>query len=94
MDGRIAERQVTIPKREWRRLEDLSIKEGVPVADLLLGAVQQYLAKKEKAVKAAGALQQSFGIWKDRDDLPEDSTDVVDELRGEWDDRLARLGIS
>lgn len=36
-------------------------------------------------------IDKAFGIWADRTDLPEDSTEYVRQLREGWDERLRRI---
>jgi hypothetical protein len=40
------------------------------------------------------SLQESFGVWKDRDDIQSDSIVIVDKWRKEWDEREQRLGLA
>lgn len=36
-------------------------------------------------------IDKAYGIWADRTDLPEDSTEYVPRLREGWNERLKRL---
>jgi len=49
--------------------------------------------KRSLADNVQAALQDSFGVWRDRDDLTGDSTAMVRSMREEWQDREARLGV-
>jgi len=55
----------------------------------------EFLVAREQspASDIQAALQDSFGVWRDRDDLTGDSADIVRSMRDEWRDREARLGI-
>lgn len=91
--SRAAVQQVSVPDTEWRELVELSAREGVPPESLLQKALSRYLSEVRRMAEARRLLRQSFGVWKSRDDLGEDSVDVVNKLREEWDERTARLGI-
>ena len=43
--------------------------------------------------KARSALQDSFGIWRNRTDLPADSAAMVRAMRDAWQTREDRLGL-
>ena len=93
MSVRAAVRQVQITTTEWEALAELSRREGVPPADLVRQALGRYFAEKNRILRARQALRQSFGVWKDRDDLQRDSLDLVNELREGWNERTRRLGL-
>ena len=55
----------------------------------------EFLMAREQspASDIQAALQDSFGVWRDRDDLTGDSAAMVRSMREEWQDREARLGV-
>lgn len=85
--------RVRLPRKEWEELVRLGQEEDVSPDGLLQQAVKRFLDEKRRQLEARRALRDSFGIWKDRDDLGADSTVIVDELRQEWDERERRLGL-
>ena len=86
--------QVRLPKEEWEKLVWLGRHEEVSPNHLLELAVRHFVDEKKHLRRARRALQESFGIWRDRDDLKTDSTVLVDGLRQEWDEREQRLGLA
>ena len=86
-------RQVRISEGEWAALTALSAREGVPPDSLVREALKRYLAEKDRTMQTRRALRQSFGIWKDRNDLRPESVDLVNELREGWGERARRLGL-
>jgi len=77
--------QVAFPSEEWQELVGLSQQEQVSPMYLLLQAVRRFLEERNRLARARQSLQDSFGIWKDRDDLDADSMILVQKLRQEWD---------
>ncbi|RLC61801.1 MAG: hypothetical protein DRI48_10325 [Chloroflexi bacterium] len=86
--------RVHLPKKVWQELVLLGQKEQASPDNLLEQAVRRFLQEKGVRLEHRRGLQQSFGIWKERDDLKTDSTAIIDELRGEWDEREQRLGLA
>ena len=87
--------RVSLSEKMWKELVLLGQKEVASPDDLLEQAVRRFLREKRGRFQAPKGLQESFGVWKDReDDLKSDSTVIVDELRKEWDERERRLGLA
>lgn len=61
---------------------------------LLLEQLQRQVEATDSAPRALAEFQQridaAFGIWADRTDLPDHSSDYVRQLRNGWDERLMR----
>ncbi|MEK6323190.1 MAG: hypothetical protein AABN33_16240 [Acidobacteriota bacterium] len=61
---------------------------------LLLEHLQHQVQAIESTPRALAEFQQridaAFGIWADRTDLPDDSSDYVRQLRNGWNERLMR----
>ncbi len=93
MSIKTAMKQVRIPLTDWETLAELSAREQVPVGDLVQEALRWYLAEKDRITQRRQALRRSFGVWQEREDLPKDSLDLVNELREGWHERARRLGI-
>jgi hypothetical protein len=93
MSVQTAMKQVQIPLVEWEALAELSTRERVPPGELLQEALRWYVAQKNRIAQSRQALPDSFGVWQERKDLPEDSVDLVNELRENWHERARRLGI-
>lgn len=86
--------QVRLSGKEWQELVRLGQEGNVSPDRLLNLAVRRFVDEKKRLRRARRALQESFGVWKDRDDLEADSTVIVGELRREWDERERRLGLA
>lgn len=52
-----------------------------------------YVREQKQAKDVETALQDSFGVWRDRDDLSGDSAALVRAMRDEWQEREKRLGL-
>lgn len=85
---------VHLSEKVWQDMVSLGQEEKTPPADLLEQAVRRFLREKRDRLQAPRGLQESFGVWKERDDLTSDSTVIVDKLRKEWDEREQRLGLA
>ena len=86
--------QIRLPKTVWQELVSLGQKEAASPNHLLEQAVRRFLEEKRRRGLAHKMLHESFGVWKDRNDLAADSTVVVAEMRQEWDEREQRLGLA
>ena len=86
--------RVYLSEKVWQELVLLGQKEQASPDNLLEQAVRRFLQEKGVRLEHRRGLQESFGVWKERDDLKADSTVIVDELRGEWDEREQRLGLA
>ncbi|OGO42108.1 MAG: hypothetical protein A2Z04_07050 [Chloroflexi bacterium RBG_16_57_9] len=55
----------------------------------------EFLQTREgrQANDVRAALDESFGIWRDRSDLIGDSASLVRAMRDEWQEREDRLGL-
>lgn len=81
---------VCLPEKVWQDLVALGEREKRSPDVLLEQAVQYFLEKRQEEGQAPQGLQESFGIWRDRDDLTSDSVTLVEKLREEWDERVGR----
>jgi hypothetical protein len=85
--------QITLPDWQYERLREESRRTGSSIAELIrrsLEATYGGLSREERL----RALDESFGLWRDRRDLPEDSVEYVRRLRGPGlGERLRRLGL-
>ena len=70
-----------------RRMAPEQVQEVLTFAERLMGGEQD-------RDRARAALRASFGIWRDREDLRGDSTDIVRAMREEWEEREKRLGLA
>ena len=86
--------QIRLPKTVWQELVSLGQEEATSPNHLLEQAARRFLVKKRRRGLARKTLHESFGVWKDRNDLEVDSMVVVDEMRQEWDEREQRLGLA
>jgi hypothetical protein len=84
---------VHLSEKVWQELVSLGRKEQASPDDLLEQAIRRFLQEKRAQFEHRRGLQESFGVWKEWDDIKADSTVIVDELRREWDDREQRLGL-
>lgn len=74
----------TVSSVEQRLLEAVAIlppAQAREVADFA-----EFLASRERnrAGSVHNALEDSFGVWRHRTDLPDDSARLVREMRDEW----------
>jgi len=86
--------RVRLAEKVWQDLVLLGREEKTHPADLLEQAVRNFLRDKKSRSQFRDGLQESFGVWKDRDDIQSDSIVIVDEWRKEWDEREQRLGLA
>ena len=86
--------QIRLPEVVWQELVSLGQEEATSSNHLLEQAIRRFLAEKRRRGLAHKRLHESFGAWKDRNDLEADSTVVVAEMRQEWDEREQRLGLA
>lgn len=71
--------QIYLTEKEQQALDRLSEQKGTSKSALIREAVDEYLAHHSEE-RQKKAFEQAFGMWKDRDDLPD-----FEELREEWD---------
>jgi len=85
--------QITLTDSQYARLRAESATTGLSIAELIRRLVEGAFGGLTREEKLA-ALDASFGVWKDRDDLPASSADYVRALRGSgMNDRLRHLGV-
>jgi hypothetical protein len=85
--------QITLTDEQYARLRLESVSTGASLSELIRQAVDQKLARPTIEERKA-ALEESFGVWKDRTDIPESTAEYVRQLRGPgMGERLKRLGI-
>lgn len=83
--------QVGLPATIWEELVSLGQEEAAFPDELVERAVRDHLDDRGKQHAARRALDQSFGIWKDREDLEGVSAALLDQWRREWDERGHRI---
>jgi len=74
-----------------RLLPSLSQAEQLALLRELEHQVQSPQGNRLSYEEFVQQIDQAFGIWADRTDLPEDSGEYVRQLRAGWDKRLERL---
>lgn len=81
----------TIEKRLLNIVRALPPERAAEVLDFA-----EFLQTREgrQANDVRAALDESFGIWRDRTDLIGDSASLVRAMRDEWQEREERLGLS
>jgi hypothetical protein len=80
--------QIYLDERQKAQLDRLSAERRVTVSDLVRQAIDQYLGGDRSGIGAA--LETSFGIWKNRDDIGKGLA-YVRRLRREWEKRARRI---
>lgn len=83
--------QIYLGAAQKEKLARLSEIKGLPMAELIREAVDQYLVE-HGAADPEKVLAQTFGLWKERGDLPGTSLEMVERLRAGWEERTRRLG--
>ncbi|MFU8802377.1 MAG: CopG family transcriptional regulator [Bradymonadaceae bacterium] len=73
--------QVYLTTNEKKGLEEMAERTGRSQSELIREAIDSYL-KQTATTSRASRLEQAFGIWSDREDLPD-----LRELRHEWERR-------
>lgn len=71
--------QIYLTEEEQLALDKLSEQRDTSKSALIREAVDEYLAKHSEE-RRKKAFEKAFGMWKDRDDLPD-----FEKLRKEWD---------
>ncbi|MFP3869854.1 MAG: CopG family transcriptional regulator [Syntrophobacteria bacterium] len=79
--------QIYLDERQKKELDRLSAERRVTMSDLIRQAIEQFLGSSQSGLDMA--LEKSFGIWKDRDDIGK-SPAYVREIRREWEKRERR----
>lgn len=73
--------QIYLTKQQKEKLDMLSQTSGRSQSELIREAIDHFLVLNHP--EKGNDIMAAFGIWKDRDDLPD-----FDELRKGWDKRL------
>lgn len=71
--------QIYLTTEEKAGLEEVAERTGRSQSELIRAAVDRYLERMATEGRAE-RMQNAFGIWSDREDVPEPR-----ELRREWD---------
>lgn len=71
--------QIYLTEEEKSALNSISLQVGKKQSELIREAVDELIARYSDS-RRQEILDNTAGIWKDRDDLPDFAT-----LRGEWD---------
>jgi len=80
--------QVYIEEQQKQMLEEISSEKNTPMAQLIREGIELVL-EKNRSEDLQSAMEKSFGIWSDREDIT-DSIEYVRKLRGEWNSRSER----
>ncbi len=75
--------QIYLTKEQREALRTIAEQRNKPQSEIIREAIDCYLVDAVKEVDVEKLLEVSFGIWADRDDLPD-----IEALRQEWDERL------
>ena len=78
-DASMVRTQIYLTEEERTALSLLSSETGKPQSELIREAVDQMVGQFSKARRDA-VLNDTAGLWKDREDLPD-----FDALRRQWD---------
>lgn len=78
--------QIYLTREQREALRAISERRNQPQSEIIREAIDCYIVDAAKEVDVTEALEKSFGIWADRDDLD----DLMDTLRQEWDERIER----
>lgn len=82
--------QITLTDRQYERLQEVSEHTGLSIAELMRQAIEQRYGAMTAAERIA-ALNQAFGIWRDRTDIDPDT--YLRDLRSGWGRRMKKLGL-
>ena len=74
-----------------RLLPTLSRADRLLLLEQLRRQVESTSARPRALDEFQRRIDPAFGIWADRTDLPENSSEYVRELRKDWDKRLTRV---
>lgn len=75
--------QIYLTKEQREALRTIAEQRNKPQSEIIREAIDCYLVDAVKEVDVEKLLEVSFGIWADRDNLPD-----IEALRQEWDERL------
>jgi len=78
--------QIYLTKEQREALRTISEQRNKPQSEIIREAIDCYIVDVAKEISVEEALEKSFGIWADRDDLD----DFIDTLRREADERIER----
>ena len=76
--------QIYLTREEREALKTIAERLGQSQSEIIREAIDRYIANVPDELSVAEALDKSFGIWADRDDLD----DFIETLRQEWDERI------
>jgi predicted transcriptional regulator len=82
--------QITLNDEEIELLDRVAKASGASRSELIRRAIRTTYGTRSKAERTA-ALRRSAGSWRGRDFT---GSDYVDEIRGDLNDRLSRLGLA
>ena len=77
--------QIYLLESQKKELDILAKQKGKALAEVVREAVDLYIVESKK--NAEHHILQAFGMWKDRDDIP-DSDKYVNDLRREMNSHL------
>lgn len=71
--------EINLTESQTAVLREISERTGKSESEVVQEAVEAYLSDSKRQ-KRLDLLQQAFGIWKNREDLPD-----FEKVRAEWD---------
>lgn len=80
--------QIYLDQGQKAELDRLSAERRVSVSGLIRQAIEQFLGRSP--ISFERALEKSFGIWRDREDIGKSSA-YVRNVRREWEKRETRV---
>lgn len=75
--------QIYLTREERQALRSIAEAVGQSQSEIIREAIDQYIDNFNQANRVE-LMRAGFGIWADRDDVPE----LFEALRREWDERL------
>lgn len=84
--------QVYIEEQQKQMLEKISSEKNTAMAQLIREGIELVL-EKNRNEDLQSAINRSFGIWSDREDMA-GSVEYVRKLRNEWNTRSERMGLN
>ena len=76
--------QIYLDEAQKAELERMSSERKATVSELIRQAIDQFVGRSSTSLE--DALDQSFGLWRDREDIG-DASKYVRRIRKEWEKR-------
>lgn len=75
--------QIYLTREERAALKKFAERRNLSQSEIIRMAIDRFIRDELDDETVAELLDRSFGIWANRDDLPD-----IEALRREWDERL------